>query len=175
MKQFRHAIQRAVVVLIVCHFSLLTASAQVRFGYFSYESALKALPDYALTQKRLADLRQQYDTEMQRAEDEFNRKYEEFLDGQREFAPSILQKRQAELQEILNKNLAFKQEANRLLAQAESEAMAPLHEKLSTMLTAIGREQGLAFILNTDNYACPYVDPEQGINIEPLLKQAGNR
>ena len=57
----------------------------LRFGYLSYETALKSMPDYAVVQQKLADLRQQYQNETLRVEDEFNRKYEEFLEGQREF------------------------------------------------------------------------------------------
>ncbi len=50
---------------------------------------------------------------MKRATDEFNLKYEAFLDGLKDFAPAIRMKRQAELQELMEKNMAFKQEAAR--------------------------------------------------------------
>lgn len=159
----------ALLMVLQATFFVLQSSAQVRFGYFSYDAALKALPQYSIAQKKLTDLKKQYDAETQRAEDEFNKKYEEFLDGQREFAPVILQKRQAELQELLSRNLAFKQEATRLLANAEADIMAPLHKLLADKLNAIGRERGYAFILNTDNNACPFVDPAQGEDITRLL------
>ena len=72
----------------------LLAGAQVKFGYFSYEEAFQSMPEYALAQANLKDLKSKYDAEMKRVEEEFNRKYEEFLDGQGDFAPTILQKRQ---------------------------------------------------------------------------------
>ena len=117
----------------------------------------------------MADLRQKYDAEMKRAEDEFNRKYEEFLDGQRDFAPSILKKRQAELQELMEKNVAFKDEANRLLKQAREEAYAPLKARLQAIVKRIGEEQGLAFVLNTDNNAVPFVSAAAGEDITPRI------
>src|SRR3712207_3234162 len=76
------------------------AAGALKFGYFSYEEAMKSSADYSLIQRNMADLRAKYDAEMKRVEDEFNKKYEDFLDGQRNFAPSILKKRQAELQEL---------------------------------------------------------------------------
>ena len=97
----------------------LAANAQLSFGYFSYDEAVKAMPEYALVQENLADLKSKYDQEMKRVEDEFNRKYEDFLDGRNDFAPTILQKRQTELQELLKKNVEFKAEARRLLQQAD--------------------------------------------------------
>ncbi len=70
-----------------------------------------------------------YDEETKRVETEFNSKYEEFLDGQRSYAKTILEKRQAELRELMEKNIAFKAEAARLLKQAEDDAYAPLKGK----------------------------------------------
>ena len=150
----------------------LLLSAQMKFGYFSYEEAFQSMPEYALAQTNLNDLREKYDAEMKRVEDEFNRKYEEFLDGQSDFAPTILQKRQTELQELLKKNVAFKKESSKLLKQAEQEAYAPLREKLQKALETIGTEHGYAFILNTDGDACPYIHPEMGEDVSQLVREA---
>ena len=148
------------------------ASAQIRYGYFSYDAVLKAMPDYALAQRSIDDLRLKYDAEMQRAEKEFNAKYEDFLENQRSLAPAILDKRQAELQELLQKNLKFKEEAKRLLKQAEDDAYAPLKNKLNAAVKKIGAERGYAFVINTDNNACPYVDSTKGDDISMLIEDA---
>ena len=107
---------------------------------------------------------------MKRSEDEFNAKYEEFLEAQRDLVPSILRKRQAELQDMMDKNTAFRAEARRLLAQAESDAYAPLHAKLKAAIGEVAAEQGLAFVLNTDNNACPYINPAMGVDVTSLVK-----
>ena len=46
-------------------------------------------------------------------EDEFNRKYEDFLEGQRDFPQTILQKRQLELQQLMEKNIEFRTSSSR--------------------------------------------------------------
>lgn len=150
----------------------LLAGAQVKFGYFSYVNAFTSMPEYAIAQANLKDLSAKYDAETKRVEEEFNRKYEEFLDGQSDFAPTILQKRQTELQELFHKNVAFKAEAAKLLKQAEAEAYAPLREKLNQVLAKIGAEYGYAFILNTDGDACPYIDPEMGEDVSQMVREA---
>ena len=66
-------------------------------------------------QQKLSDLRAQYNAELQRVEQDFNTKYEEFLEGQREFPETILRKRQTELKELLERNIAFKNESRREL------------------------------------------------------------
>ncbi len=159
-------------LLIVLGILSLTANAQTRFGYFSFDNVLKSMPDYVMAQRSIDDLRQKYDAEMKRAEDEFNSKYEEFLDVQKDLVPAILRKRQAELQEMMQKNINFKNESQRLLKQAEADAFAPVKNKLYNALTKVGQAQGYAFILNTDGDACPYVNPEMGEDATELIKEA---
>ena len=124
------------------------AQSELKFGYLSYNAVMQAMPEYAAMQNSMAELRQKYEAEQKRVEDDFNKKYEEFLDGQKSFPKTILQKRQSELQEMLDKNIAFKKESQRLLSQAEEEAMAPIRVRLAEVLDAIGRERGYAFIVD---------------------------
>ncbi len=158
----------------MCIFLSLHAQedATLRFGYLSYEAALKSMPDYAVVQQKLADLRQQYQNETLRVEDEFNRKYEEFLEGQREFPQSILQKRQMELQELMEKNLAFKENSRKELEKAEQDLMAPLKIRLIEVLDKMGRERGYAFIIDTDVKALPFINPAMGHDLNQQVQDA---
>ena len=140
-----------------------------RFGYLSYETALKSMPDYAIAEQQMADLNQQYQAEMKRVEEEFNLKYEEFLEGQRDFPRTILQKRQTELQQLMEQNIAFKEQSREELAQARKQAFAPLKIRLLELLGQIGRERGFAFIYDTDTKALPFINPAQGEDISELV------
>lgn len=150
-----------------------TTAAQpvLRFGYFSFEQVFHTMPGYAIAKHNMDELRGKYDEETKRVETEFNSKYEEFLDGQRSYAKSIFEKRQAELRELMEKNIAFKAEAARLLKKAEEEAYASLKAKMNAALQQIGKENGFAFILNTDNNATPYLSAEMGVDITEALKE----
>ena len=157
----------AILIAVMCVCLGINAQAGVawRFGYLSYEAALKSMPDYAIVQQKMADLRAQYQAETKRVEEEFNRKYEDFLDGQRDFPKTILQKRQSELQELMEKNIAFREHSLEELAQAEQQAMAPLRIRLIEALDKIGRERGYAFIVDTDQKALPFINPAMGEDI----------
>ena len=133
------------------------------------------MPDYAVAMRKYAQLEEKYAAETRRVEDEFNAKYEAFLEGQRDFPPTILKKRQSELQELLEKNIAFKNESKRLLAEAKAELMKPLREKLTTVLNTIGQEMGLAFIINTDNDSCPFINPQKGVNVLDIATRMLNQ
>ena len=179
---------RALALMVIFQAAVITAGAQTdttvvanstvvtqtaaRYGYLSYQEALKSMPQYAMVQKQMENLRSQYQAETLRVEEEFNRKYEEFLEGQREFPKTILQKRQTELQQLMEKNIEFKANSLKELDAAEKEAMAPLRLRLNDVLREIGIKKGYAFIYDTDTKALPFLNPEMGDNINLIVKDA---
>lgn len=147
----------------------------LKFGFLSYDLALKSMKDYAAVQMRMDSLRSAFNAEMQRVEDEFNRKYEDFLDGQKDFPRTILLKRQTELQEMMQKNIDFKQQLQRELTDTEAQLMAPLRIHLNEAIATIAREQGLVLVINTDANACPFIEPTVGIDVNELVVKKLNR
>lgn len=143
-----------------------------QFGYLSFKEVLHQMPDYKKAQEDFAALKARYDAETARSEEEFQLKFAEFLQGQKEFPPSILQKRQAELQDLMDKSINFRRETQRLLAQAEAELMAPVNARLDEAVKAVGADLGLIFVLNTDGNSLPFVHPQVGVNItQPVLQK----
>ena len=65
--------------------SCIAVSAQIQFGYISYEQILKELPEYAQATQDLAALKATYEEEAQKGEEEFQRKFVDFLQGQKDF------------------------------------------------------------------------------------------
>ncbi len=147
----------------------------LKFGYLSYDLALKSMKEYATVQMRMDSLRSAFNAEMQRVEDEFNRKYEDFLEGQKDFPRTILLKRQTELQEMMQKNIDFKQQLQRELTDTEAQLMAPLRIHLNEAIATIAREQGLVLVINTDANACPFIEPAMGVDVNELVVKKLNR
>ncbi len=140
-----------------------------RFGYFSYSAILKAMPEYAQAMADLNELKKVYDKEVASSEEELNKRFSEYIDGQTTFPENILLKRQKELQMLINQSIEFKKEAQRLLTDAEEKLLQPLHSRLREALAQVGADRKFSFILNTDNNACPFVNPEQGEDITDLV------
>ena len=142
---------------------------QMKIGYFSYNAVLKATPDYLTATANIENLKKQYNAEIQIAQKDFNEKYENFIENQDGMASAIREKRQSELQSILERNMAFKQESERLLAKAEEDALAPLRAKLDNAIKSLGSEKDYIVILNTDNNAAPYINPVLGEDVTEIL------
>ena len=157
--------KKSLFIILFSFIMLPICAQQMKIGYFSYDAVLKAMPDYTTATNNLNNLRKQYDAEMETAQKEFNEKYENFLENQSGMASAIREKRQSELQSMLERNVAFKQESDRLLAKAEEEIMTPVRNKLNAAIKAVGNEKDLIAILNTDNNACPYINPVIGEDV----------
>lgn len=143
---------------------------QARFGYLSYGEVIRLMPEYLSSQEKLNSLQQKYEAELARADKEFNIKFSEFLEGQKEFPNNIIVKRQKELQDLMEKSIAFKNEMKALLEKARKELSTPVTQKLNEAISQIGQTYKLDYILNTDNNACPYINKEVGLDVTSLVK-----
>ena len=149
-------------------------SVAFKFGYLSYDSVMVAVPDYTELKTNMAQLREQYEAEQKRVENDFNKKYEEFLDGQASFPKTILQKRQSELHEMLDRNIEFKKQSQKMLSEAEANMMEVIKTTINMAVNIIAQERGYAFVLNTDKEAVTFINPALGEDITEAVKQLLN-
>ena len=172
MKQVRTIILSTVMLMMGMMCQAQEEQQLSRFGYLSFSEVLSTMPAYAEAQKSLETLKATYEQELQRSESEFSKQFAEYVDGQKSFPENILLKRQKELQQLMEQGIAFKEEAKRLVANAEKELMAPVNKKLKETIAAVAKQRGYAFVLNTDNNACPYVNGEVGDDITADIIEA---
>lgn len=142
-----------------------------RFGSINYGEVLSAMPEYAQAEAQMLDLRAKYDAEMKASEEEFNAKYENFLAEQRNYAPSILRKRQSELEDMMKRNEQFRVESIRLLEQARTDMLSTAKAKLDAVISEIAAAYSLAFVLNTDSDAVPFLNKAMSYDITAAVKE----
>ncbi len=135
------------------------AGAQVRYGSLRYDSLLHAMPEYAEAQAQVRQLREKYELEASYNEMSFKRMFAEFLQGQKDFPQNILLKRQRDLQDEMEKGLAFRREADSLLREAAAAIEEPVRRKLDAAIRTVGLERGYDMIVNLDAETCPFLQP----------------
>ncbi|MCI6861748.1 MAG: OmpH family outer membrane protein [Prevotella sp.] len=158
----------AIFMVFAC--CVTAVAQQAKIGYFSYKAILEDMPDYVTAMLGVETLRKQYDEELKAASDEFNEKYELFLDQQSMLDEPIKQKRQADLQSLLDRNTQFRNESMRLLRQAEQDALAPVKQKLNKAIQSVGYSGAFLLIVNTDSEACPYIDSNSAEDVTAKIK-----
>ena len=178
--------KKVTLVLLMALMGLATGFAQtaeeaveqavtLKYGFLSYQTVMEGMAEYADMQKNMTEMRSQYEAEMKRVEDDFNKKYEEFLDGQKSFPKTILQKRQSELQEMLDKNIAFKKESKRMLDDSEATMLNTIRAVVQSAVETVAQERGYAFVLDTDVKAATWLNPSMGEDMTEAVKALLNQ
>ena len=164
------------LILLLLSLAAFTMSAQstIKYGRLDYDSLLTSMPEYTQVQEQLASLRQQYDKEAAYNEANFKRLFADFLQGQKDFPQNIMLKRQRELQDAMEKSLAFRHSCDSLLVRAEADLLAPLYVKLNAAIQAVGMERGYECIVNTAAGTHPFLHPSLTEDAAPFVLQKLN-
>lgn len=134
------------------------APAAPRYGYCSLKSLIEGRPEYLKAQAELSKLRAKYEQEAMYNETEFRRQYSEYLSGQKDFPQTILLKRQRDLQDLMEKGISFRLEADSLLKQAEVDLLQPIRSRVESAIRFVAIERGYEYVINTDLGAYLYLD-----------------
>lgn len=151
------------------------ATTSMRFGYLSYAEVLQTMPGYSKAQDEIAQMRKAYEAELKRSEEAFSKQFAEFIDGQSSFPENILLKRQKELQQLMEQSIRFRDEARTLLQRSEEDVMDPLRQRLDEAIYRVGVDKKLAFVLNTDNNATPFINDSMGEDITADVQEVLQR
>ena len=142
-----------------------------RYGYCSHRQLLESMPEYAQAVAQLKSLRGKYESEASHNEEDFRRRFQEYLQGQKEFPEAILLKRQADLERSMEEGLAFRAQADSLLQQAETDLMQPLHGRIDAAIRAVAVEHGYECVVNTDAGAFPFLNPALSEDITTFVSE----
>lgn len=126
-------------------------------GCISSKTILQKMPQYKAVQSNMNALREQYEAEAQKSEHDFQQKFEEFMQGQKDFHKTILEKRQNELQNMLETNASFRLKVQKLLAEAEKEMTANVMTEMNEAINVAAEERGISIVFDTDGDSVPYM------------------
>lgn len=146
------------IALFVFMFALsIGAMAQIKFGHMNSQQVIVTMPEYTKAQADMDALSKKYNQEMQRTQDEFNKKLQEYQASADSLPKNISERRQKELQDMAQRQEQFQQEAYQSMQKAQQDAMAPIYKKLDDAIQVVGKAEGLIYIFDTARTPIPYV------------------
>ena len=144
----------ALLLLLVAPMSLFAQ----KFAHFRSMDIIPVMPEYAKAQTDIQALQKQYEDEIQRSADEFNKKFAEYQQEQQTLPQNIQERRQKELQEMQEKGMQFQQEAQQQLQKAYTDMMEPIYKKLEDAVKAIGAAGAYTYVFDLNRTDIPYID-----------------
>lgn len=95
------------IALLVVMFALpLGAMAQAKFAHMNSQDVIAVMPEFTKAQADLDAMSKKYQDEMQRTNEEFQKKYQEFLAQADSLPKNIAERRQKELQDMAHSTKA---------------------------------------------------------------------
>ena len=144
MKRFK------TLLIVALSFWTVHLSAQEgMFGYIDFNSTLKLMPDYIDAEITLHKIQADYREEIERSKREFERQYIDFMLEQDNLSPSIVAKRQKELQLLMDNNAQFRDNVQAELEEKRAELLNPIKNKLLKAISEVCQEKGLDYVIDT--------------------------
>ena len=102
----------------------------LKFGHINAQEIVSAMPEFAKAQSDIEALDKQLTSELQRTQEEFNKKYQEFQQAiaKDSLPANIAERRQKELQDMMQRQEQFQQEAQHHMQKDQADAMAPIYK-----------------------------------------------
>ena len=144
----------------------------LKFGHINAQEIITVMPEFTKAQNDIQTLEKQLTAELQRTQEEFNKKYQEFQQAiaKDSLPPNIAERRQKELQDMMQRQEQFQQDAQQQMQKAQNDAMAPIYQKLDYAIKAVGAAEGVIYIFDLARTSIPYVNESQSINLTSKVK-----
>lgn len=135
----------------------LVANAQ-KFGHINTTELFTQMPEMAQVKLKMDTIQNQYENQYAMMQEEFQKKYQDYQQQQSTMPDAIKQVREQELQEMNQRIQLFLQTAEQDIQKQQQTLVAPLHEKMSKAIKAVGEKQGFTYIF--ESAAMVYVSPD---------------
>ncbi len=149
---------------LVCPFLTLTAQ-EGKFGFIDFNATLRRMPEYIEAEYNLQNIQSEYQDELDRSKREFERQYIEFMLEQDHLSPSVVAKRQKELQLLMDNNAKFKDDVQLQLEAKRDEMLTPLKKRLLSTVSEVCVELNLDYVVDTGKGTYLFINQEKGVDI----------
>ncbi|NDV66383.1 OmpH family outer membrane protein [Bacteroides sp. 224] len=144
----------------------------LKFGHVNSQEVITAMPEFTKAQEDLQALNKQLTNELQRTNEEFQKKYQEFQKAMAEesLPANIAERRQNELQEMMQRQEQFQIDAQQSMEKKQSELMMPIYQKLENAIKAVGQDGSYIYIFDIARTSIPYINDSQSTDVTAAVK-----
>jgi outer membrane protein len=128
------------------------------------------MPDYIKAQTDIQTMQKQYEDEMKRAQEEFNKKFTAYQEEQANLPKNIQERRQKELQELSQKGMQMQQDAQQELERSWMTMLEPIAKKIDDAIKAVGQDGGYVYIFDLNATQIPFVNETLSTDVTSAVK-----
>ena len=157
------------VLFLIISATLSAQNTQVTVAYVNTTDLLNAFPAKEAATQKLTVLSENYKKELELMQNEYNKKYSDYITYQASLSENIKLRRMQELTELESRINQFMELAQKDIENKEKELLEPLKQKIKNAIHAVGIEQRYTVIYDLANPGIAFVSPD-AINANPYVK-----
>jgi outer membrane protein len=133
---------KKLIVLLLMILPLGAIAQEVKIAFVKTQEVFMAMPEVSGMEKQMADLNEKYRVELKQMQDEYQKKYSDFVAQQDSLTENIKLRR---MQERMDN---FVQVAQQDVQKKQQELLQPIQQKLHEAIQKVGEEKGYTYIID---------------------------
>lgn len=151
-------------------YSQIIPTTQSTVAYINSDELLEAFPERKQATEQLLILSEEYKKELDLMQNEYNKKYSDYITYQASLAENIKLRRMQELTELENRMQEFMEMAQKDIEFQEKERIEPLKKRISEAIHAVGLERNYTVIYDLADSGIAFISP-RAEDASPFVKQ----
>ena len=158
------------IILFIALILPMSVMAQ-KFGVVNLDEVFTAMPETAEMQKQMEQISQKFQAEFDKLQEAVNQKYTEYqnIANDTNTPDAIKERRMQEIQELANNVDKFRNQAQQDIARQQEQLAAPIQQKITDAINAVGQENGFTFIFPNEPGLLLYKGTDV-VDVTPLIR-----
>lgn len=158
------------IILFIALILPMSVMAQ-KFGVVNLDEVFTAMPETAAMQTQMEQISQKFQAEFDKLNEAVNQKYTEYqnIANDTNTPDAIKERRMQEIQELANNVDKFRNQAQQDIARQQEQLAAPIQQKITDAITAVGQENGFTFIFPNEPGLLLYKGTDV-VDVTPMIR-----
>lgn len=143
-----------------------------KFAHFNSADIIPNMKEYTTAQEEIEKLASQYEDDLKRMQDEFNKKLEDYQKNGANLLDNVKQRREAELADLQQRIQQSYQDNQQELSKVQNEKLQAIQELVMAAIKKVGEAGGYVYIVDTSAGVIPFVSTTLSTDVTPEVKKA---
>ncbi|WP_294070799.1 OmpH family outer membrane protein [Proteiniphilum sp. UBA1028] len=157
-------------ILLISTTAFAQITPQVSVAFVNTAELLEVFPEKGQATQQLLTLSENYKKELELMQNEYNKKYSDYITYQSSLTENIKLRRMQELTELENRMQQFMELAQEDMENQEKALLEPLKQKISEAIRTVGIERNYTVIYDLANPGIAFVSPA-AVDANPYVMQ----
>lgn len=140
-----------------------------KFAHVNSAEIIQALPDYTAAQTEVQNLQKTYEEELQRMQEEFKTKLDDYQKNGATLPDAVKQRRETELQDLQTRMQQYYETSQQDLQKVQGEKMQAITTKVSAAIKEVGQAGQYVYVMDVTG-GVPYISETLSTDVTAQVK-----